>query len=170
MCKATISSFEFFEMFPTEAKAMGGFNSRILGDNAPTGHPYCPKRYAGWQLADEMINKGKLFYANKFRHLKMKGGTICEGWSFEYGGTQVCNDCGRKNIAEDWWKVKVFKDGNAWICIGEDFENLQESDNYSFGDTRDEALKNYQSLFLKENNNEKERQKETRHNSEKTPE
>jgi hypothetical protein len=37
----------------------------------------------------------------------------------------------------------IFKcqaDGNAFFCIGTDFINLQVSDNYSFGDTWQEAV------------------------------
>jgi len=38
---------------------------------------------------------------------------------------------------------KCFADGNKFCCVGEGFENLQESDRYAFGDTRDEAILNF---------------------------
>lgn len=44
--------------------------------------------------------------------------------------------------------MKGMKDGNAWCCVGAGFENLQESDNYSFGETRAEAIENYGKLML----------------------
>jgi hypothetical protein len=43
----------------------------------------------------------------------------------------------------DGLAVKVIKDGNSFCCVGEGFVNLQESDNYAFGDTFDEAIENY---------------------------
>lgn len=125
-------------------EAMGGFNSRILGDPSPGLCNYT--FYSGWELADGMIKKGKIFYTHIFRHLS--GNKICNGLSFSFGGSQVCNTCGRNKLLKDWWKVKVMKDGDAWCCIGEGFENLMESDNYAFGDTRAEALNNYEALYL----------------------
>jgi len=43
-------------------------------------------------------------------------------------------------------EFKCMKDGNAWCCVGPDFDNLQESDCYAFGDTRDEAIKAFSQL------------------------
>lgn len=37
----------------------------------------------------------------------------------------------------------VVPDGNAWCCYGENFINLQESNNYAFGDTREEAINEF---------------------------
>lgn len=37
----------------------------------------------------------------------------------------------------------IFLDGNAYCVVGPEFVNLQESDCYAFGDTREEAIANY---------------------------
>lgn len=66
---------------------------------------------------------------------------------FQYGGFFVCNSCGGKGVDKDWWKIKVEKDGNEFCCHGLDFTNLQESENYAFGDTFKEAIDNYGKLM-----------------------
>ena len=38
----------------------------------------------------------------------------------------------------------LMKDGTAFLVIGKDFINLQESDDYAFGDTALQALRKYQ--------------------------
>ena len=43
-------------------------------------------------------------------------------------------------------KIIIEKDGNEWICYDENFVNLQESDNYAFGENPIEALKKYMVL------------------------
>lgn len=127
--------------------ALGGFNSRVLGDSPDQayGYPNHPatvgERSSGYWLADGMIKAGKIYYVQHFPHKN------CDGHAFTYGGGWVCNKCGQSNIAKSWWKIKVFKDGNAWCCVGEGFEDLQESDNFAFGDTREEAIKNYGELM-----------------------
>lgn len=125
---------------------MGGFNSRLYGDSYSDacGYPFPPhtivNRSSGWNKADDTIRDGKIYYRHIFPH-------DCDGVSFNYGGNHVCNTCGRKNLAKDWWNIKITKDGNAWMVAGENFVNLQESDNYAFGNTKEEALKNYQELM-----------------------
>ena len=47
--------------------------------------------------------------------------------------------------------VKVIKDGNSFCCVGEGFVNLQESDNYSFGETFEESIKNYMEEHYEKN-------------------
>lgn len=42
-----------------------------------------------------------------------------------------------------WYWALMVQDGEAWICYGVGFEDLQASDNYAFGDTREEAIANY---------------------------
>lgn len=37
-------------------------------------------------------------------------------------------------------EFKCSPDGNQWCCIGPDFINLQESENYTFGSTQREAI------------------------------
>lgn len=122
--------------------AGGGFNARILGhsqtetmDNVTWGYG---ERLAGWRLADDMARAGKLYAVHNFHHSHE-----CRGHAFPYGGTFVCNECGRSGLNKDWWTIQCYADGNAWCCVGPDFVNLQESDNYAFGDTYDDAIKAY---------------------------
>lgn len=123
-------------------RAMGGFNSRIQGQQS--SHEFYRNKdfegASGWKLADDMIREGRLFYVENF-HTE---GNCC---AFPYGGTWACNGCNNDHLDKPWWKIKVFKDGNAWCCIGEDFEDLQTSDNYAFGKTREKAIKNYGDLM-----------------------
>jgi len=121
--------------------SFAGFNRRISGETSCNG--IIGRMYAGWTLADDMIRKGKLFSVHNFHHSHGD----CSGFAFQSGGTWVCNTCNRSHLDRPWWVIKVLKDGNAWCCIGEGFENLQESENYAFGDTREEAIKNYGDLM-----------------------
>ena len=128
--------------------AFAFFNRRVLGETYQEAFQHAHERqdasaHAGWQLADKMIAEGRLYYIHNFHHSHDE----CSGYAFQYGGSWVCNTCGKANLLREWWKIKVRKDGNAWHCIGVDFENLQESDNYAFGDTREEAIKNYGDLM-----------------------
>ena len=130
--------------------AMSGFNHRVFGDTYQETFAY-PQRpnadmHAGWQLADDMIMAGKIYYIHNFHSTHNTIG--CKGHAFDYGGYWVCNSCGRQGVDEEWWKIKVMPDGDACLCVGIDFENLQESDCYAFGKTRDEAIKNYGDLML----------------------
>jgi len=120
----------------------GGFNQRVLGDLDIHGRQYWDfgPRYAGFQHAQKMIDDGKIYYRHIFPH-------DCSGTSFSYGGTQVCNTCGQSRLDKPWWNIRITKDGNAFMVAGEGFEDLQASDNYAFGDTKDEALANYQKLM-----------------------
>lgn len=138
-------------IFPHECgQFASGFNCRVFGltDRETNGYPaaHSQQRYAGWQKANDMINEGKIYYTHIFQHTS--GSSICKDKSFEYGGSQVCNGCGRKRLAQPWWNIKITRDGSAWFVAGENFENLQESDNYAFGDTKEEALLNYQNLYI----------------------
>ena len=130
--------------------AISGFNCRIEGHSYLDTFRYPhertdAERHAGWDLADRMIEAGKLFFVHNFHTLS------CErGHAFPYGGTWACNTCNCDHIDDPWWKIKVFKDGNAWCCIGVDFEDLQVSDNFSFGETRESAIENYGRLMLQQ--------------------
>lgn len=127
--------------------AAGGFNARILGHskadamaNVTWGYG---ERLAGWRLADDMVRAGKLYAVHNFHHSHE-----CRGHAFPYGGTFVCNECGRSSLNKDWWTIKCYPDGDAWCCVGSDFENLQASDCFAFGDTYDEAIKAYGDLMV----------------------
>ncbi len=128
----------------------GGFNSRILG------HSYTETlsgltwgigdTIAGWSLADKMVRAGKLYAVRNFHQSHE-----CKGHAFPYGGSFVCNNCGLSGLAKEWWTIKCFPDGNAWCCVGPDFEDLQASDCFAFGGSYDEAIKTYGDLMVSRN-------------------
>lgn len=121
-----------------------GFNRRVYGSTYLEAFQY-PHEFqdvylnAGYRLADKLIDQGKIYYVHNFHHLDCRRG----GYAFQYGGFWVCNDCGGSNLENEKWKIKVFKDGNNYCCVGLGFENLQESSNYGFGDTKEDAIKDY---------------------------
>lgn len=127
--------------------AMAGFNRRIYGESYADAFRHAQgeeyrKIYSGWSLADSMIAAGKIYYVNNFHNTLIQY-YKCSGNAFLYGGSWVCNSCGRNDLYRPWWVIKVKKDGDQWCCVGEGFENIQESSNYAFGATREEAIKNY---------------------------
>jgi hypothetical protein len=126
-----------------------GFNRRIGGMEHTYAFQHAHERtdqclVAGWEKADEMIEQGKIFYVHNFHRLE-----CASGHAFLYGGTYVCNTCQRDHLDKEWWKIKVQQDGSAWCCVGNGFVNLQESENYAFGDTREQAINKYGELMLK---------------------
>lgn len=128
--------------------AGGGFNSRILGHDyretmANFNHGY-GARSSGWYLADEMVRAGKLYAVHNFHHSHE-----CNGHAFPYGGTFVCNECGRSRLDKPWWSIKCYPDGNAWCCVGLDFEDLQSSDCYAFGESYESAIAAYGDLMAR---------------------
>lgn len=118
----------------------GGFNSRVHGQSQ-LGQYDRGDRMQGFWKAEDMILAGEIYFTVPFPH------PPCHGHAFEYGATWVCNTCERNHLDKPWWNIRVQKDGNAWCCIGEDFQNLQESENYAFGDTRDAAIEAYGKLM-----------------------
>lgn len=108
----------------------GGFNARLQGEDFLTAMDCVPQGYewgqrcAGWDAAEKLISEGKIFSVYRFEYLPR-----CTLWP-------------------EWWVVKVYKDGNEWCCVGEGFENLQESENFEFGSTRNKALENYKAKML----------------------
>ena len=126
--------------------SMACFNRRIDGESYSQAmqYPHEQAGAGGWYLADKMIADGRLFYNHTEFHHSHEN---CNGFAFSYGGFMVCNTCGNGNLQKEWWKIKVRMDGNAWQCLGTGFENFQESDNYAFGDTREDAIKNYGDLM-----------------------
>ena len=124
--------------------AMAGFNRRIYGETFNDAFQHARgeeygRLYSGWMLAESMIAAGKIYSVHNF-HNSHDG---CSGHAFIYGGGWVCNTCERSNLRRPWWIIKVYEDGDQWCCVGKGFENLQESSNYAFGATREEAIKNY---------------------------
>ena len=131
--------------------ALAGFNRRVLGSTQSEAFKYPHERvnrelHGGWELADRMIREGKLYYVHNFH----QSHECKDGWAFQYGGSWVCNGCNHSHLDKPWWTIKVYKDGNAWCCVGLEFEDLQESDCYSFGDTREESIKNYGDLMIQQ--------------------
>lgn len=128
--------------------AIAGFNRKIFGHdyNDAFRHPHERANrdmQGGWMLAEELIEKGEIYFVHNFHQSHEN----CSGLAFLYGGSFVCNTCQKNNLEKPWWVIKVYKDGNAWCCVGEDFINLQESDNVAFAETRKEAIENYGNLF-----------------------
>lgn len=107
-------------------------------------HDHYP-RYQGYMYAKDMAKKGEIAFTHNF-------GCSCGHYAFQYGGFWVCNGCGGKNVDEEWWKIKVKKDGDKYCCHGLDFENIMESENFSFDKTYEEAIANYRKLMRKNKN------------------
>jgi hypothetical protein len=134
---------DIFE-WPYDTSFGGGFNQRVFGDSYQDAIDAWDRgaRGNGWLKAEEMIQDGRIYFVHPFPH-------NCRGDAFPYGGTWVCNACGQSRLEKPWWRIRVFKDGAAWCCVGEGFYDLQASDNYAFGDTRDEAITAYGQLMQK---------------------
>ena len=97
----------------------GGFNSRIQGNTnreCMNGMPHGSRwgqRNNGWDIADKMIKEGKIY--SKIYSNKL-------GQKIEF---------------------KCMPDGNMWCCVGANFIDLQESDNYEFGDSWADAINKF---------------------------
>ena len=118
-----------------------GFNKFILGYTEPNYQDYGDKDkwYAesqGYQCSENMAKDKGIAFTHNFN-------CECGGKVSIYGGRFLCDSCGRVGIDKDWWKIKVEKDGNEYCCHGLDFVNLQESNNYAFGNTFQLAIDNY---------------------------
>lgn len=120
-----------------------GMSLRINGGDYSDLNSFANKSsmYGGFVAAEQMIDIGQIFYVHSFKCANAYCPT-----RFQYGGFWACNTCNTHINTPDWWKIKVAKDGNAWACTGDGFINLQESKNFAFGDTKDEAIENYRLL------------------------
>ena len=128
--------------------AIAGFNRRVYGHTYTEAFHYENERqdgemHGGWDLADKMISDGKIFYIHNFH----ESHECPNGHAFQHGGTFVCNTCNTDHLDKEWWKIKVCPDDNAWCCHGTGFVDIQESNNCAYGDTREEAIKNYGDLM-----------------------
>ena len=126
-----------------------GFNSFIYGHSEPRNPNFQDKtdwfsQLQGYQYAEKMAKKDGIGFTYPF-----KCGSSSDCLPFKFGGFFVCNSCGNKSVDKEWWKIKVEKDGNAYCCHGLDFVNLQESNNFAFGDTFEDAIRNYGELMIK---------------------
>lgn len=136
------------ELIKANTNVMGGFNDFINGWSEPKSHEYGDKnewhaRLQGYKYAEKMAKEDGIAFIYPF-----KCGKSSECYPFEYGGFFVCNSCGKKSVDKEWWKIKVEKDGNEYCCHGLNFINLQESENYAFGKTFYESIKNYEKVML----------------------
>jgi hypothetical protein len=123
-------------------RVRGGFNQRIQGCAMPTGHGQF-EELQGWSKADDMIQKGEIYYTHTFPH-------DCRELSFKYGGSDVCNACGNSGFGKPWWNIKVMKNDEDFLVVGEGFIDTQSSTNYAVGKTREIALTNYYQHMRKE--------------------
>lgn len=136
------------ELIKASKNAMSGFNMFIYGSGEPKRCDYGDKSqwYAeqqGYDYAKKMAQENGIAFTHIF-----KCGKSGNCFPFMFGGFIVCNACGNKSVDKDWWKIQVEKDGNKFCCHGLDFVNLQESSNYAFGETFEEAISNYESVML----------------------
>lgn len=136
-------AYEIFKPDSLDAHFGGGFNSRVQGVDffKATEGAYKSKRVMGWFKAEDMIGYGDIYFIHPFPH------GSCKSTGFHYGGTWACNSCNTDGFQKSWWAIRVMKDGNAWCVVGEGFKDIQSSENYAYGDTREEALKNYADLM-----------------------
>jgi hypothetical protein len=141
--KSTKLLYGQYVLDTTNASGLCGFNIRVMGGtlNDLYKHSDWRSMYGGFLTAEELIKEGRIYYINNFK-------CECGDYRFQYGGTWVCNTCENKGAAP-WWTIKVVQDGDQYCCVGEDFINLQESTNYAFGKTKEEAKNNYEKLFQK---------------------
>lgn len=137
---------ELFDASRLGGNFLGGFNSRVQGivRLAAADGPARFERGQGWDKADEMVRAGQIYFIHPFPHGR------CDSTGFYYGGTWACNSCRTDGFQKPWWAVRVMKDGNAWCVVGQGFQDLQSSDNYAYGDTREEALSAYAELMNQE--------------------
>ena len=122
-----------------------GFNMFIHGHHPITfedDYHDTYDRMKCYEFAQKMAKEDGIAFTKVF---KCKQGD-CH--PFQYGGFFVCNNCGQKGVDKEWWKIQVEKDGNEFCCHGLDFVNLQESSNYTFGKTFEDAISNYEKLML----------------------
>ena len=128
---------------------IAGFNMFIQGYPPITfgdGYHDAYDRIQGYEFAQKMAKEDGIAFTKVFKCRPER----CN--PFMYGGFFVCNNCGSKGVDKEWWKIKVEKDGNEFCCHGLDFINLQESSNYAFGKTFEEAISNYEKAMLLLNN------------------
>jgi hypothetical protein len=121
-------------------RVRGGFNQRVFGYPMPTGQGVS-EEFRGWCKADKMIKDGEIYHTHTFPH-------GCKELSFQYGGSHVCNSCGNKGLSKPWWNIKVMKNEDGYLCVGEGFLDQKTSSNYALGDTKKNAINNYYNLMI----------------------
>lgn len=95
---------------------MGGFNSRLFGESFT-----------------ETTRSARGYVFNE----------LSAGWYLADGMIKDGKIYSKIRINQKELEFRCFKDGNQYCCVGKGFENLQESKNYAFGDSFDEAIVNF---------------------------
>lgn len=129
-----------------------GFNQFINGNSVPKRTDYGSVEQ--WSLETQGFEYAQNFVKEEgiaFTYVFKCNQSGC--FPFSYGGTFVCNSCNKSDVQKEWWKIQVEKDGNEFCCHGLDFINLQESNNYAFGETFEKAILNYGNLMSSINKN-----------------
>jgi len=131
------------------SNVIAGFNQFVYGMGEPNRSDYGDKsqwyeEQQGYDFAKKMAKEDGI----SFTHIFKCGSKNNNCHPFSYGGSIVCNSCNRSGVDKEWWKIKVEKDGNAFCCHGLDFQDLQSSNNYAFGDTFEAAISNYETVML----------------------
>jgi hypothetical protein len=136
------------DLIKASPSTCAGFNQFINGGSEPkkadygnVGQWYLETQ--GFEYAKKMAKEDGIAFTYVFKCEKS------DCFPFSYGGTFVCDSCNKSNVQKEWWKIQVEKDGNEFCCHGLDFINLQESENYAFGNTFENAIENYCSLMSK---------------------
>ena len=134
------------DLIKANAISCGGFNQFINGNREPKRADYGSAEewhlvFLGYDYAKKMAKEDAIGFTHIFKCEK----SGC--YPFNYGGSFVCNCCGNKDVDKQWWEIKVEKDGNKYCCHGLDFINIQESENYAFGNSFEEAIENYHLLM-----------------------
>ena len=121
------------------AQSYCGFNRRVMVESISDMLRFKPtlQEFGGYQLAEKLIAEGKIYFVNPFKCNQNDCPT-----RFQYGGFWACNTCYTHISTPEWWIIKVMEDGDSFCCVGKGFVNLQESENYAFGNSRDEAIEN----------------------------
>jgi len=131
----------------TTPEMLCGMSIRINGGDYADLRKYsdASSLFQHFDFADRMIKEGRIFYTHVFK-------CKCGHYRFQYGSAWACNECGNHISTPQWWNIKIQKDGNQYCVVGDGFLNLQESDNYAFGETKDIVLENYRQLFVNRTN------------------
>lgn len=99
-------------------EARGGFNSRLYGDSRSKTMDGIPSPSERW-------------------------GQRNAGWELADSMIWHGKIFSRTKIGDKEIEFKCYMDGDAWCCVGPGFVDLQESDEYAFGETREEAIKSF---------------------------
>ena len=98
-------------------ECFGSFNARVMGDS--------------WAKAVSGSPQGPIWAARN------------AGWNLADSMIKSGEIYSKTIIKGKEITFKCFKDGDSYCCVGEGFENLQESNNYAFGECFDSAIINF---------------------------